>query len=250
MYASIADSLRHVIALKQALLEAAATRSVVVNVPPAHVTVSQVRDRYDWIALVATLLVTSAVALLAARLGAKLGGSESRKAALAVHEKQVEAERDDQKRRVWKRLERGLRRIMAAADAIGAAEPTSPFSVAMLDDLVQIWAGYDRVSDDLVLIGTSELQDRIDEFFSKIRMAAETIADGEGRFEQRRLLAQGDFAQSFLAGAGALEARKHVKASATTWRQQAEALWRELQPYAPKEGTGALPAGPSGGRKG
>src|SRR5690349_7702999 len=85
MHSSLADSLRHLVANKDSAILALARREIIVNVAPARVALESHRDAFDWLSLGLSMLV----GLGAAWLGAKIGGEETRRAAIVGQEREA-----------------------------------------------------------------------------------------------------------------------------------------------------------------
>lgn len=197
-----------------------------------------------WGAIIIALIgagVTGLVSWFVAKYGAEAGGKAAKEAALAALQAEVATDRAFRKARLAVRLDRGLRGTMEAAQTIAEHEPKEAFNAALLDDLIQVWVAFDRLSDDLMLLGTRDWQDRVNTLFTTVRMSAELLANAErGYAEQVHVANLQEQMIWRLRGWGwaqssAEDVRKHVKEVASGWNEEAKALWQALATYAPEQ---------------
>ena len=181
---TLADSLRSVIAAKDSVIALAALRPVNVNLPPLHVTVGMSRDFVDY-------LVNPGIALLAAIVGAFVGGWQARRGGLTAIRAEFALHRGAAVERLRRRIDRNLIRTMTVSIAARERDPRAPSEPATISELRMIWESYDRLAEHLGNLGERPLQDRVDIFFAEVRKAADVMEvleaqDGVLALEQAR----------------------------------------------------------------
>jgi hypothetical protein len=190
----IADSLRHVIALKDAALQAAAARPVTINVPPQHITVAPTRDLFDGLSLIAALVIGPLVALGAALLGAKKGAEGARSAALEVQRNEaadarrlrLEERIEDERRAralLLRHFERDLVSVRGVADSLQLTRQFTPIMPMASGTLQAMWEFFLRRRDSVMLLASPEVEDEVEFFygfvFSRATMLRTWLEDEE-----------------------------------------------------------------------
>lgn len=173
---ALADSLRHVIAAKDSLLALAMTRPITINVPPASVSVDANRDWFDVFSLVATLVVAPVVGLVAAFLGARVGGREARKAAIEVQQRdaadarrlKVESRRENELREralLLRRFDRDIVTTSGIADGLRTAHQITPVMPVSAANLRAMWDSFVRRRDAVMLLADPDLEHEVEFFY-------------------------------------------------------------------------------------
>lgn len=164
----VADSLRHVIALKDAALQQAATRSLTVNVPPQNINVTPSRDVIDY-------LVNPGIAIAAAIIGAIIGGRQARKGGLEAIREERRLDRDHALDRLRMRAKSNLRRVQILSEKHAGHDPRVPLDPMVGEELEVVWNLYYRVAEPIFALGANDLSERLDSFFVQTHTVAETV---------------------------------------------------------------------------
>lgn len=157
------------------------------------------RDVFDVFNLLALLIVSPIIALLAARYGARKGGELARKAAAETHEAAVEADRKaraeeraadeaEARRRVRSRLERTLKRVIVMTEAIEAKAGDDLEFIAACSELQLLWESYHRQSDDLHLVGGKMFQEEVETFLASLQTVAAAMLAARDELNHKRML--------------------------------------------------------------
>lgn len=135
-----------------------------------------------------TLLVQSAVALLAAFLGAWIGGKMTRDAATRAIRDEWNLERQHATTRLRLRVENGLHRVTKLGATYKSHDSRVPLGPTVGEGLEVAWNLYYQVMEPVFTVGWGELADQIDEFFADCHTLAEDVKALEQ--EHRNLLVE------------------------------------------------------------
>ncbi|HEY2953847.1 MAG TPA: hypothetical protein VGK89_01215 [Candidatus Eisenbacteria bacterium] len=223
----LADSLRHVIAHKDSLLEAAATHAIHVSVPPQHVTVTPSRDWFDWLQLLATLVISTAAAILAAIWGARIGGREARRATLAAMREEARLDQESKRNQLVQRLRYVLPRIRGMGRSLGKQDPEHPILRDVLEEVVLMWEAYDRLSDYGTYLDTPEFVARVRTFLAEAATTAKLGIADEDRDLSMKLAGHPAFTGP-QANRGTVMRRQQTITRISAWASEGDNLIREL----------------------
>jgi hypothetical protein len=119
-----------------------------------------------------------------------LGGVLTLFASFAAQRNAVAVDRTDRTTRVVTRVRRYLRRIITMCEQLRGHSPHLRLDVTIIDDAAQVWTAYAGVSDDLHLLGDSQLEEETDAVFAGFRMGAASLREIERQHERDLLRAE------------------------------------------------------------
>jgi hypothetical protein len=103
-----------------------------------------------------------------------------------------------------------------------------PFNPGLIEEARETWVAYERVSDDLLLLGHYDLGEDVEEYFIKVKGLGSMMQGVEDQQVREAALPilDGTSVQNHLSrvDAKAVHRRERVKADAENWRAEAMRL--------------------------
>jgi hypothetical protein len=119
------------------------------------------------------------VPVIAAFLGAVVGGVLSILASRAATHDEWRLDRQEDLNRLLKRVASNLRRMQKLGDRVQQHKSEEPLPADVGDGLEVIWNTYYRVADPIFSLDNDDLSERIDDFFQEVRRTGVLIREIE-----------------------------------------------------------------------
>ena len=218
------DSLRHVIAIKDSLLQIAATRAVHVTVPPSHMTLTTSRDWFD--------VLNLAMAVLASIVGAAVGAFISQRASLAAQREAHQLQRVEDKARLKHVTKVLLDKIASAALALSANDGSRPINLSALSDIEGTMAHFERVGDMVYLLRDPAYGELLEALLSRVKtmigMARSAEEDIEAQLQRLNPAPYVNSPNLARWRAVSVSMRQPIIESIGRWKDHALPLMQEL----------------------